>query len=176
MLAIGLGACLLAFAAAATTVALAVLAVSERHRLEPRALSTSERIPPLGVAARAVGLWLVTSVAFALLESYLHWRAGLGWHGLHCLVGPVHRDAIPFLAALSAIAAAALAAAEHVLAWVRRTIGRLAPPIVALASPASSVGASALEPQARSVGTRGGRGPPRALLVRPAGGPAGAAC
>ena len=39
--------------------------------------------------------------AFAMLESTLHWRAGLGWHGLHCLTGPVHRNAIPILGALS---------------------------------------------------------------------------
>ena len=26
---------------------------------------------------------------------------GLGWHGIHCLLGPVHRNAIPILAALS---------------------------------------------------------------------------
>ena len=33
-----------------------------------------------------------------MLESTIHWREGLGWHGLHCLLGPVHRDAIPILA------------------------------------------------------------------------------
>ena len=43
------------------------------------------------------------------LESYLHWRAGLGWHGLHCLAGPVHRDAVPIVAALSLVAVALFA-------------------------------------------------------------------
>ena len=55
------------------------------------------------------------------------WRAGLGWHGLHCLVGPVHRDAIPLLAALSLVAVALFAAVEHLLGWMRRTLARLAP-------------------------------------------------
>ena len=49
--------------------------------------------------------------AFAMFESYLHWRAGIGFHGLSCLVGPVHRNAIPLLAAL------ALAAASNGIAF-----------------------------------------------------------
>ena len=60
-----------------------------------------------------------------MLESYIHWRAGLGWHGLHCLTAPEHRDAIPLLGALSLLAAAAASAVEHVLGWMRRTIERL---------------------------------------------------
>ncbi len=55
-----------------------------------------------------------------MLEATLHWRAGLGWHGLHCLLGPVHRDLIPIVGALSLVAAAAVAAGDHVLAWLRR--------------------------------------------------------
>jgi hypothetical protein len=70
-------------------------------------------------------LAVATSFAFSIFESYLHWRAGLGWHGLHCLIGPVHRDAVPLLAALSAVAVAVVAAVEHVVAWMRRTIARL---------------------------------------------------
>jgi hypothetical protein len=69
---------------------------------------------------RAAVLFAATSATFAVLESYLHWRAGLGWHGLHCLTGPVHRDAIPLLLALSVVAAALACAVEHVLAWMRR--------------------------------------------------------
>jgi hypothetical protein len=69
--------------------------------------------------------------AFAFVESYIHWRQGLGWHGLHCLTGPVHRNAIPVLGALSLVAAALVAAVEHVLAWIRRTLtsfsGRVRP-------------------------------------------------
>jgi hypothetical protein len=71
-------------------------------------------------------LAVVSSLSFALFESTLHWRAGLGWHGLSCLTGPVHRDALPILVALSLVAAAAFAAGEHVVAWLRRTLARLA--------------------------------------------------
>jgi hypothetical protein len=64
-------------------------------------------------------------LTFALVESYLHWRAGLGFHGLSCLVGPVHRNAIPLLAALALIAAALAEAAGHVLAWMRAVVREL---------------------------------------------------
>lgn len=99
----------------------AALAVRERHLLaggtgEPPALR------PVRVLAAALGLFVATSLAFASLESYLHWRAGLGFHGLHCLVGPVHRDALPLLGALSLLAAAVEAAARHLLRWMRRTL------------------------------------------------------
>ena len=77
------------------------------------------------IAVGTVLLGVATSLAFALLESYVHWRAGLGWHGLRCLVGPVHRDAIPFLWSLSLLAAAVLAAVEHLVAWMRRTIASI---------------------------------------------------
>jgi hypothetical protein len=63
---------------------------------------------------------------FAYLESFIHWRPGLGWHGLHCLVGPVHRNAIPVLGALSLVAAALAGAIEHIVAWMRRAIARFA--------------------------------------------------
>jgi hypothetical protein len=84
------------------------------------------------VAAAAV-LALLTSLAGGLLEAYLHWRAGLGWHGLHCIFGPVHRELWPIASALSVVAAALVSAAEHVLAWMRRTFARLrdVPPVTA---------------------------------------------
>jgi hypothetical protein len=41
---------------------------------------------------------------------------------LSCLGGPVHRNAVPILAALALLAAAVHAAARHVVAWARRTI------------------------------------------------------
>ena len=52
--------------------------------------------------------------------------AGLGWHGLHCVFGPVHRNLLPIDAALSVIAAATATALEHVVRWMRRTLQRLA--------------------------------------------------
>jgi hypothetical protein len=102
---------------------IAALAVRERHLLTGAGEAPSLRL--LRVLGAALGLFVVTSLAFASLESYLHWRAGLGFHGLHCLVGPIHRDALPLLGALSLLAAAAEAAARHLLRWMRRTIQAL---------------------------------------------------
>jgi len=114
-----------ATAVAVAVVWLASLAVTERQRLEPAAVTASRRISIAAVAGHAVLLFLASSAAFALLESYIHWRAGLGWHGLHCLIGPVHRDALPILAALSLVTAAVLRACAHLIAWMRRIIRRL---------------------------------------------------
>lgn len=104
---------------ASAIVWLAALGVRERAVLERRE-APRLRLGPL--LARAVCLWLATALAFVLLESYVHWRAGLGWHGLHCLLGPVHSDALPILAALSVVASATFEAVEHVLRWIRRTL------------------------------------------------------
>jgi len=114
----------------AVTVCLLVsVAVRERALLE-------RRVADRFAAARAFGLAavlaLTSSLAGGLFEAYLHWRAGLGWHGLHCLVGPVHRDLIPFETGLSLVAAALIAAARHVVAWMRRTFARLAAELPAL--------------------------------------------
>jgi hypothetical protein len=101
---------------------LAALGVRERRLLERRVLSSPPpELRPARILARAVVLWAVTAPAAGLLEAYVHWRAGLGWHGLHCLVGPVHRNLIPIVGALSLVAAAVIAAADHALAWMRRT-------------------------------------------------------
>ena len=116
----------LALVVSATVVWLAALGVRERRLLETRPVIADSRLRLGLVPARAVALWLVTMPAFALLESYIHWRQGLGWHGLHCLTGPVHRDAIPVLGAFSLVAAALATALEHVFAWMRRTLASLA--------------------------------------------------
>jgi hypothetical protein len=105
---------------------LAVVAVRERLELEGRPLVAVPRLRPWRLAARAALLFAVSSFGFAMLESYLHWRAGLGWHGLHCLLGPVHRDAIPILAALTLVAVAVHGAIEHLAAWARRLVAQLA--------------------------------------------------
>jgi hypothetical protein len=105
---------------------LATLGIRERALLERRVLA--EPLPRFRIGrtfTHALALFLITSVAGGLLEAYVHWRAGLGWHGLHCLLGPVHRDLLPFEAALSLIAAALLAAAGHIAAWMRRTFALL---------------------------------------------------
>jgi hypothetical protein len=115
----------LGVAATASTLVvwLTSLGVRERARLRP------ERVPPTlrlrRLTLRAVLLYVASSLAFAYFESYLHWRAGLGFHGLSCLVGPVHRNAIPLLAALSLLAAALAEAGGHVLAWMRAVVREL---------------------------------------------------
>jgi hypothetical protein len=111
----------LALGASSAVLWLAALGVNERRLLEPHAVAPSLRLRPL----RAVLVFGLSVLAFALVESYLHWRAGLGFHGLECLFGPVHRDALPILAALSMVATAVAAAVEHVIAWMRRTLARL---------------------------------------------------
>jgi hypothetical protein len=102
---------------------LAAFGVRERALLERRALAESvPRFRFVPVFVFAVALSIITSVAGGLFEAYLHWRAGLGWHGVQCVFGPVHRDLLPIATALSFVAAALLAAAEHVVAWMRRTL------------------------------------------------------
>src|SRR5204863_1271303 len=88
-----------ALALAASVAWLAAVAVRERHLVAGGPLP--DRVRPLRILSSALLLFAASSLAFDALESYLHWHAGLGFHGLHCLVGPVHRDALPLLAALS---------------------------------------------------------------------------
>jgi hypothetical protein len=105
------------------TVWLAALGVRERARLRPERVAPKLRLRR--AVLRFVLLYVASSLAFALGESYLHWRAGLGFHGLSCLVGPVHRNAIPVLAALALAAAALAEAGSHVLAWMRAVVREL---------------------------------------------------
>jgi hypothetical protein len=113
------------------------------------------------VIALTLALALTTTVAGGLFEAYLHWRAGLGWHGLRCLLGPVHRDLIPFETGLSFVAAAVVAAAAHVLAWMRRTFARLGS-ILPRPWPLSSVRLQVLEVPAEALclGSASARAPP----------------
>jgi len=101
---------------------LTALAVRERALLERRTFA-SFRVGRMLVFAGSLAV--VTSLGGGLLEAYLHWRAGLGWHGLHCMFGPVHRDLLPFEFGLSLVASALVAATEHVVAWMRRTFAHL---------------------------------------------------
>lgn len=151
-----------AAAVASTVLWIAALAVRERHLL---AGGEAPALRPLRVLGAALGLFAVTSLASASLESYLHWRAGLGFHGLHCLVGPVHRDALPLLGALSLLAAAAEAAARHLLRWMRRTIRALrARPRVRLRPSARPLPPRAQAPvRASLAGLDLARGPPAPL-------------
>jgi hypothetical protein len=114
----------IAIAVAAGILWLAAVGVRERHQLSGER-GASPSLPLVSIGRRALLLWLASSAAFTLFESYVHWRAGLGYHGLSCLVGPVHRDAVPVLAALSLLAVAAQGSVAHVLSWMRRTLRML---------------------------------------------------
>jgi hypothetical protein len=142
---------------------LAALGVRERALLEHRRLA--EAVPRFR-AKRMLPLWLTlaiaTSLGGGLFEAYIHWRAGLGWHGMECVVGPVHRDLLPIEGALSLIAAAVLAAAEHVLAWMRRTFAllrrislRAVVPVRQIVAAGADIPAATLQ-----LGTRAARAPP----------------
>lgn len=102
---------------------LAALGVRERALLERRA--SAPRFRAARTLGFALGLGVGTSLAGGLLEAYIHWRAGMGWHGLDCLTGPVHRDLLPLEFGLSFVAAALVAAFDHVAAWMRRTFASL---------------------------------------------------
>jgi hypothetical protein len=113
----------LAVAVSVFAVWLAAVGVRERARLRPHRVAPSIRLRRL--AFRFAALYVTSSFAFAMFESYLHWRAGIGFHGLACLVGPVHRNAIPILGALALAAAALTEAGAHVLAWMRAVVREL---------------------------------------------------
>jgi hypothetical protein len=136
---------------------LAAMAVRERALIERREAA------PFAVQhmlALAIVLAFASCIVGGLLEAYLHWRAGLGWHGLHCLVGPVHRDLIPIETGLSLVAASIIAASRYVLAWMRRTFARLraVPPRV---WSVSRISLCTLDvPRATLVGSASARAPP----------------
>jgi hypothetical protein len=147
-------------AIAAALVGLAALGVAEQRRLERRPVLGAPGRPRVArLALRTLGLSLACAAGFLLLESTLHWRAGLGWHGLSCLAGPVHRDAVPILVALSLVAAAAFAAGEHVLAWMRRTLARLAA-VLPVVRPSHALLAPLPRPRTGVFAPLGARGPP----------------
>jgi hypothetical protein len=160
-----IGVALAAGALAAAALWLAIVAVRERLALEPRELVDAPRMRPFRLAARVLALFLTTSFAFAMLESYLHWRAGLGWHGLHCLIGPVHGDAIPLLAGLSLLAVAAHGAIEHLLAWAHRLVTLLAARLPLLRGSAPIFSSTARPRSARVGAAAAPRGPPARAFV-----------
>jgi hypothetical protein len=103
---------------------LAALGVRERHALD----AEDGPAPRLALARFAQDAALLgggSLFAFAALETWLHSREGMHMHWWMCLEGPVHRNAIPILLALSLAAAALLAALRHALAWARRVVGVL---------------------------------------------------
>lgn len=108
---------------------LASLGVRERWALaDDRPAGGPPRIPVAPMLLRALGLTLVGWLTFAAIETSIHLHEGLGFHGLECLVGPVHRNALPVIGGLALLASALASAATLVLAWMRRTVGRLVRP------------------------------------------------
>jgi uncharacterized protein YcnI len=162
---VAVGALGTAAALAVAILALAALAVRERLTLESARVLSPPRLRPLRLLCRFLALGLVSSLAFALLESYLHWRAGLGWHGLSCVVGPVHRDAIPLVAGLALVAVALFASVEHLGDWARRTFARLVG-VPRLRRPTRARPEPQMGPPtgARVGGALPARAPPRPLL------------
>ena len=80
---------------------------------------------------------------------------------MHCVFGPVHRDLLPIATSLSFVAAALLAAAEHVARWMRRTFAllRAVPPELSWLITQSRPPAGALR-ASRRVGCSRSRAPP----------------
>jgi hypothetical protein len=112
---------------AVLAVGAAVLWVASLSVRERAALAVEEA-PPLDwqrLALRVAGIFVFAALTFTGVEVWLHVQAGLGFHGWHCLVGPVHRDALPFLGAFSIAAGLVLAAVEQLVAWARRLVRAL---------------------------------------------------
>jgi hypothetical protein len=113
---LGLGALL-----AAIVLWAAALGVRERHRLRPGS-GVAPRLRLARTLVRAAALTVVSAAVFTAIESTIHVEEGLGFHGLHCLLGPVHRDALPLLGALALVASALVEAVRHALAFGRRVV------------------------------------------------------
>jgi hypothetical protein len=137
---------------------LVAVGVRERALIARREAAPFAVVPTLLTAA---ALTVATSFVGGMLEAYLHWRAGLGWHGLHCLVGPVHRDLLPFEAGLSFVAAAVIAAARHIAVWMRSTFARLAADLqVLFFAPLPAFGEGTAVRAVARVGAASPRAPP----------------
>lgn len=108
---------------------LASLGVRERWALaEDRPAAGPPRIALLPILGRAAALAVVGWLTFASIETAIHLHEGMGFHGLECLIGPVHRNALPVIGGLALLASALVSAARLLLAWMRRTVGRLVQP------------------------------------------------
>jgi hypothetical protein len=139
---------------------LSALGVRERHRL--RSAGDAPRLRILPVLLRATILSAVASIAFGAVETTIHVQEGLGFHGLHCLTGPVHENALPLIAALSLAAAAIVEGVRHAVAFARRVVA--AQPVrrrVPRAPRAASLRAlAAVSRGFAPLATPSGRGPP----------------
>jgi hypothetical protein len=116
----------LALAATATGLWLVAAGLRERSHLELDGWAASSRpFSARRLLARSTALSAVTIVAFTTVESLIHYEDGLGFHGWHCIAGPVHQNAAPIMVALSLMAAAVVTAVDAVLAAARRVVAQL---------------------------------------------------
>ncbi len=115
-----------ALAATGTGLWLVAAGLRERSRLELDGWAASRRpFSARRLLARSAALSAVTIVVFTTVESLIHYEDGLGFHGWHCIAGPVHQNAAPIMIALSLLAAAVVTAVDAVLAAVRRVVSQL---------------------------------------------------
>jgi hypothetical protein len=140
---------------------LAALGVRERHLLRPGG-GAAPRLRLLPVLLHTAALFVVSALVFTAVESTIHVEEGLGFHGLHCLLGPVHRNVLPLLGGLALVASALIEAVRHAVAFGRRVVAasprhrrvRRAPAAAAL------VAAGTVWRAFAAVALPAGRGPP----------------
>jgi hypothetical protein len=144
-------------AVAAGVLAVASLAVRDRAAL------AGDEAPALAwrrIVLRVVVLFLLATVLFTGVETWLHLQEGLGFHGWHCLLGPMHRDALPFLAGLAAAAGLVIAAAERLVTWARRLVRVLRSRTISLRPSALPRPLTELLPRPLGSACVSARGPP----------------
>jgi hypothetical protein len=99
----------------------AALGVRERFRLRG-GRGPAPHLRLRRMAVRGAVLYAASTAVFTVVETSIHWHEGLGFHGLHCLLGPVHRDALPLIGALVVVAVAVVEAVGHAIAFGRRVV------------------------------------------------------
>ena len=118
----------LSIAVGVSAVGLWLVATGLRERSQLQLEGWSQEPPTVGitsVARRAALLSAATIVVFTTFESSLHYEEGLGFHGWHCIAGPVHQNAAPILIGLSLVAAAIVTAVDAMLVAGRRLVARM---------------------------------------------------
>jgi hypothetical protein len=129
----------LALAATAIGLWLVAAGLRERSHLELDGWAAPSRpFSARRLLARSAALSAVTIVVFTTVESLIHYKDGLGFHGWHCIAGPVHQNAAPIMIALSLMAAAVVTAVDAVLAAARRVVAQLVLAARALPQPAAA--------------------------------------
>jgi hypothetical protein len=98
---------------------LAAIGVRERYRLRPGP-GEAPRMRLGAMLLRTGALAVVSALVFTAVESTIHVEEGLGFHGLHCLLGPVHRNVLPLIGGLALVASALIEAVRHAVVFGRR--------------------------------------------------------